>query len=265
MMWRLGDQEWRIAAERVGKDAVRASRRAPGWLAPVDAAALLVIGDLQRTSRIRGDVLEIGVYKGKSAILLGGVIDPSEALHVCDTFGMEVDDELNRSENQESYADLALEDFTRRYNEIHTRPPIVHVCPSSALFDKIDAGFRLVHIDGSHLFHHVRDDLRLAREISPDGVVVCDDYRKKGVPGVAAAVWESVVQGGLRPAVLTGSKFYGAWTAEGVSLVQDGLASSGMEMRLVEGVPATSPVALAREHTPLTERPRHLLNRLLRR
>jgi hypothetical protein len=71
--------------------------------------------------------------------------------------------------------------------------------------------FRVVHVDGSHRFEVVRQDIDLALELVVDGgIVVVDDYRT--IPhalGVAAAVWEAVTAGKLIPVLATAQKLYG--------------------------------------------------------
>jgi hypothetical protein len=71
---------------------------------------------------------------------------------------------------------------------------------------------RFAHIDASHLYEHVSKDIDNVRELLvPEGVVALDDYRSPHTPGVAAAVWEAVLTKGLRPIVVSESKFYGTW------------------------------------------------------
>jgi len=67
-------------------------------------------------------------------------------------------------------------------------------------------------MDGSHVHAAVRSDLEVAKRVlAVGGVVAVDDYRREHTPGVAAAVWEAVVSGGLVPICLTPGKLYGCW------------------------------------------------------
>jgi hypothetical protein len=71
---------------------------------------------------------------------------------------------------------------------------------------------RFVHIDASHLYEHVRDDIGAARELLlPEGIVVLDDFRSEHTPGVSVATWEAVLNRGLRPICLSTQKLYGTW------------------------------------------------------
>jgi hypothetical protein len=70
-----------------------------------------------------------------------------------------------------------------------------------------------VHIDASHLYEHVREDIAAARQLlGPDGVVVFGDIRTAHAPGVAAAVWEEVTLGSLNVLVVGEVKLYGTWS-----------------------------------------------------
>ncbi|MCZ7415006.1 hypothetical protein [Streptomyces sp. WMMC897] len=47
--------------------------------------------------------------------------------------------------------------------------------------------------------------------LAAHGIVALDDYRSEHCPGVAAATWEAVLNGGLDPVCVSGNKFYGTW------------------------------------------------------
>lgn len=85
--------------------------------------------------------------------------------------------------------------------------------PTSVISGEVKADTcRFVHIDASHLYEHVRDDIGAVREILlPGGLVVLDDFRSEHTPGVSVAVWEAVLNRGLRPICLSTQKLYGTW------------------------------------------------------
>lgn len=58
----------------------------PGWFPPLDQVLFTWFLEKQQ---LAGDLLELGVYMGKSAILLGHHLRPGEAFTVCDLFGGE--------------------------------------------------------------------------------------------------------------------------------------------------------------------------------
>ena len=73
----------------------------------------------------------------------------------------------------------------------------------------LSATFRFIHIDGSHLYQIVKQDLHTASGLlEKGGIVAIDDYRTAHTPGVAAAAWEAVLAGRLIPLCLTPQKMY---------------------------------------------------------
>ncbi|MEU5886581.1 class I SAM-dependent methyltransferase [Streptomyces sp. NPDC047461] len=185
----------------------------PGWFPPLDQVLFTWFLDRQRTRGFAGDLLELGAYMGKSAILLGRHLEEGERFTVCDLFGGDAPDGANKAETAKSYASLTRQAFERNYLSFHDTLPKVIEAPSSVISSEVAAGScRFVHIDASHLYEHVRDDIGAAREILlPEGVVALDDFRSEHTPGVSVAAWEAVLNRGLRPICLSTQKLYGTW------------------------------------------------------
>lgn len=172
---------------------------------------MIAIDDAQVRLGVSGALLEIGVYYGASAILLGFFRRRGEHFVVCDTFGglgFRPENQLEREE----FSRCSQRMFEGNYLRFHSRLPEVIAGPSSAIRAEADS-FRLVHVDGSHAYDDVRRDIALSRELlGSGGVVVVDDAIAPHLPGVAAAVWSAVVHDGLRPFAL-GRKLYASWDA----------------------------------------------------
>lgn len=118
------------------------------------------------------------------------------------------------TENQKYYANLQRQTFEKNYAQFHSRPPRIFACSSTDLIQYLPTtnGFRFIHIDGSHLYDVVREDIRLSRQLLKDnGVVVFDDYRSPHTPGVSAALWDAVLHESLHPFCLSPSKMYAYW------------------------------------------------------
>lgn len=203
----------------------------PGWFARVDALLFAAIDDAQKRAGREGDLLEVGAYMGRSAVLLGYLQRSAERLVICDIFdgvGSDVSNE-NAAEHARTYADLSRRQFERNFLRFHARlPDDIIAAPSATLKDRLDQyakRFRLIHIDGAHDFASVRDDLRLSRELLKDGgMVVFDDVNSEHTPGVAAAVWSAVVAEELIPHFVT-KKLYASWDEVDpidLSLLDDG-------------------------------------------
>ncbi len=161
----------------------------------------------------QGNLVELGVYLGKSAALIGQFVGADETFTVCDLFGLEPDSDANRRENAKSYPKLNRPAFERNYLALFEHLPNIVQDYSSAIVDHVEAGsVRFVHVDASHHYEHVVVDIdSAAKLLKPDGVVVFDDYRSDHTPGVSAAVWEAVFTKGLQPICLTQQKLYGTF------------------------------------------------------
>lgn len=56
----------------------------PGWFNPDDLELFVRILEGQRGAGAAGDLLEIGAFQGKSAVVLGFFADATDRVHVCD-------------------------------------------------------------------------------------------------------------------------------------------------------------------------------------
>jgi hypothetical protein len=184
-----------------------------GWLRPADAFLIDWLLDRQTRLGQRGDLVELGVFHGKSAIHIGYHIADGERMVVCDLFDQAGTSTALRPGARGFYKDLSQRLFERNYLVFHKSLPVVVQGPSGGILAHVEPGTcRLVHIDASHLYEHVRVDARSARTmLGEDGIVVFDDYRTAHAPGTAAAVWEAMANDGLRVICLTDNKFYGTW------------------------------------------------------
>lgn len=192
--------------------ALKPVKDIPGWFPWLDQR--LFTHFLSEDAVVpRGDLVELGTYMGKSAALIGQFLHPGETFTVLDLFGSAPGDELNAVENARSYAELTRARFEQYYLTVHDELPVIVQDYSSAIVDHVKpATARFVHIDASHLYEHVAVDVESARRITlPDGLVVFDDFRSWHTPGVSAAVWEAVLDRGLRPICTSLQKFYGTF------------------------------------------------------
>lgn len=181
----------------------------PGWLTHTDK--ILFRWLLQRKEP--GDLLELGVYQGKTAIHMGSYLRSGEKFTVCDLFDLARDEDSIRPGARRAYADLTQAQFERNYLSFHDRLPTVVRGRTDQILDHVAPGScRFIHIDASHTYQDVRHDVQAARQLlTPTGVVVFDDYRTEHTPGTAAAVWEAVANEGLRVICLSANRFYATW------------------------------------------------------
>ncbi|MCM2419648.1 MULTISPECIES: class I SAM-dependent methyltransferase [unclassified Streptomyces] len=184
-----------------------------GWFFPADQLLFDWLLSRQQERTEPGDLLEVGVYMGKSAIFTGSYRREGERFTVCDLFDAPAEDSDNSAEMARSYSTLTRRAFEANYLSFHEELPTVVQGLSSVVPDHVTAdSCRFVHIDASHLYEHVHADITDARDLlKAHGVVVLDDFRAEHCPGVAAAAWQAVTTGGLHVICITERKLYGTW------------------------------------------------------
>lgn len=184
-----------------------------GWFFPADQLLFDWLLSRQQELTEPGDLLEVGVYMGKSAIFTGSYLRQGERFTVCDLFDAPAEDTANSAEMAKSYSTLTRRAFEANYLSFHKELPTVIQGLSSVVPDHVTAdSCRFIHIDASHLYEHVHADIADAQDLlKPHGVVVLDDFRAEHCPGVAAASWQAVTTGGLHVICITDRKMYGTW------------------------------------------------------
>ncbi|WP_328583302.1 class I SAM-dependent methyltransferase [Streptomyces sp. NBC_00370] len=184
-----------------------------GWFAPLDQTLFATLLTRQERLGERGDLLEMGVFMGKSAIFLGRQLRDGEKFTVCDLFESDAPDKANNAETGKSYPTLTRDAFESNYLSFHDELPRVLHAPTSVVPAEVEPkSCRFVHVDASHLYEHVYGDIGAAQDaLLLDGIVVLDDFRSEHTPGVSVAAWEAVLNRGLRPICLSTQKLYGTW------------------------------------------------------
>lgn len=187
--------------------ALRGRDQVQGWFYLADALLFVAVNDAQAAS---GDLLEIGAYLGKSAILLGYFPRDNERLVVVDLFGRPTYHDEQRNEQSRWYGDLTRERFEANFAKFHHELPEIRQGLSSDQLSALPSeSFRLIHIDGSHEHEAVRADIVEAVRLAGAGaVIVLDDVLSAHTPGVSAAAWEAVARGDLIPLVQSHGKLY---------------------------------------------------------
>jgi hypothetical protein len=168
-------------ARRIAKAANGIS----GWFS-ADAAALFALLDaVQRSQGVTGDLFEIGVHHGRSAVLLCSMAGPGESVGACDLFGHQ---DLNVSAS--GSGDRAI--FERNIAELVPGFDrlVVHARSSAELrADEVGGPHRLFHVDGGHSRDEALGDIRLGAEVLHErGAIVVDDPYRLEWPGVTEAI-----------------------------------------------------------------------------
>lgn len=215
------------------KYADRGRRTVDGWFSGIDARTFLAFGSLQDDLGVRGDILEIGGYVGRSAILLGYLLRPGERLLVVDLFGEEAAVAEQRAEQERWYRNLTRSQFEANYRRFHADLPTILQGRSDEVLPTVPSdSCRFLHIDGAHEFEAVRADLReVLRIAGANSVIVFDDVLSSHTPGVTAAAWEAVLDGRIVPLVQS-VKLYATTPGSSISVagLSEKLRAVGIEV-----------------------------------
>jgi predicted O-methyltransferase YrrM len=205
-----------------------------GYFQPVDVALFRILLDATAAAG-PGDLAELGVYYGKSAVLVGSSLRVGETFTVVDLFGTHPGDSRNAAENDDSYPGLTRRAFEDNYRRLlgGTLPTVVQGLSHTIVDHARHGTHRFVHVDASHLHANVVRDIDAARLLlRGDGVVVLDDIRSEHTPGVAAAAWQAVLTSELRPFAISPFKLYATFADDGqwASVVAEGATQAGYEV-----------------------------------
>lgn len=160
-------------------------RQVEGWFSLEAALLFSWIDEVQRAHSIAGHCFEIGVHRGKSAILLSHLLRPGERLGVCDLF-----DEQSGNVSRSGSGDRAVfESNMERFGTARDRLAIFAKSSLALTAAEIGTGQRFFHVDGGHNADEALSDVRLAAEcLVRGGVIVVDDPFRHEWPGVTEAI-----------------------------------------------------------------------------
>jgi Methyltransferase domain len=170
---------------------MRRTRGIEGWFS-ADAAALFgLLDEVQRTAGVQGDLFEIGVHHGRSAVLLSQLARPGERLGVCDLFG-----EQDQNVSVSGHGDHAIFEANMAAQAPgFDRLDVFAMASDQLTPNQIGGPYRLFHIDGGHLREEALADLRLgAAVLDEGGAIVVDDPFSVAWPGVTEGILEFLAE-----------------------------------------------------------------------
>lgn len=150
-----------------------------GWFLPKAMELFIWMDKIQKDADIKGDIMEIGTYHGKSACLLGQLLRKEEKFYACDTFNG-----YTKGESFQHY-------FESKYKEIVGKPvDTVFPDKSNKLGEQgLKKEYRIWHIDGYHSYEETLGDMELGDEYTIDnGIMIIDDFLNQDWLGVCQAV-----------------------------------------------------------------------------
>jgi hypothetical protein len=165
------------------RGAFASGTRIHGWLTLESALLMGMIDDVQKEHGLVGDLFEIGVHHGRSAVLLASMARAStERLGVCDLFSAQ-----DRNVSRSGSGDREIFEQNVRGHVGRGLVVDIHDRPSSTLTaDLIGKNYRLFHVDGGHDAHEALADLELAAKVTqPKGMIIIDDAFSATWPGVS--------------------------------------------------------------------------------
>jgi hypothetical protein len=164
--------------ERIRSFIAEDHKNIDGWFFPLDQLIFFELLALQNQLRVAGDLAEIGIWQGKSLVLLSLLKSADQRLIGFDLFDR--DHQVITEENLDRYGckdgvilkkglttDLAVED----------------------LDGLLSTPLRFLHIDAGHEYHEVLEQLELfCPYVAERGIIAMDDYQDREFPGIEAAV-----------------------------------------------------------------------------
>jgi hypothetical protein len=174
------------------QEYLQAFNSVEGWFS-FDAALLFTAyNQLIAAHGIRGDVLEIGVYHGLSAIAVAALRGPGNFFYAVDLFEKMQDQNVSQSGigNRQIYE--------RNLQRFHSDMSFIRTIdgPSTALNSaKLGTNFSFCHVDGGHSREETCRDLALCHSLLlPGGLIAVDDYFNARFPGVCEGVAQYMLQ-----------------------------------------------------------------------
>lgn len=160
----------------------------PGMLQSGSVSIIWSILELQDFYNVAGPIAEIGVFKGRTFILMCHGLNEGERAFAIDIFGQppgsapDIRQDLDHNLVRYGLDDGTVEIVTADSGDLTGRE-------LTALIGGSD--IRLFSVDGDHSLDAVTHDLHLARQtLCPGGVIVADDLFNPWYPTVTEAVYD---------------------------------------------------------------------------
>ena len=146
-----------------------------GWFYPKDI--IIIYGILNELQKPIGDICEIGVAYGKSAIMISQFKGDNN-FYLYDIF----------PEEARVIAEKNISKFGNGNNLIWRLEDTTELSSDDVFFQN---SLRFLHIDGCHEHSAVLSDLLLfSNKMKDDGIIVLDDFQDQEYPGVNSAAFQ---------------------------------------------------------------------------
>jgi hypothetical protein len=166
-----------------------------GMTGDLSVAVFLALLELQRHNGVAGNLVEYGVYRGRSAAIVLDEVRESETLILVDPTDHP---ELDR-----------LREISPRFRMFKGKSETMEKSPEFLAL--LDAGVRFSHHDASHFFSNVTTEMALTeKRLTERGLMVLDDFGSTAYLQVIAACFHHLYTTGSELEVLlhTDNKAY---------------------------------------------------------
>ena len=154
----------------------------PGWFTSDDCGHFALVLRLLGGFGLRGDLVEIGTYHGRSAAVLAHFVAAGERLVLCDWFGAAP---AGLYEAPPTPA-LLRRNLAAACPSLRDDQLELHDGPSETL--RLSRPVRFAHVDGGHSADEALADLRrIDAQLLSHGVIAVDDYHHRAFPEVTIA------------------------------------------------------------------------------
>ncbi|GAB3170366.1 class I SAM-dependent methyltransferase [Telluribacter humicola] len=182
------------------KKAYQKVRNISGWFSEEAALVLALTDTVQKQHQFSGDIFEIGVHHGKSALYLHHLLSGQENLKVCDLFGNQSG---NVSDSGSGDKQIFLSNCSRVIGNVAI--PVFEKLSGELSVSEIGRTYRMFHIDGGHSCEEALADLYLAKQATKEyGIIILDDPFRHEWPGVTEAAIEFLKESPDYSALLVG-------------------------------------------------------------
>jgi hypothetical protein len=166
----------------------RRMKSVKGYLDPVDALMISTILAAQSNAKLSGSIAEIGVYFGRSFLLMAGLLQPGERAFAADLFDIGQDPSRESTQLRTFLASGEKLGIAIDRNLVYagsSRELNVHDITGKT------GTVRFFNIDGGHLLDDIACDAALAKQAIADFGVLCfDDFCNPEWPEVSLGVFD---------------------------------------------------------------------------
>jgi len=157
-----------------------------GLLQSGSIAVLWSLIELQDAFAVAGDVAEIGVFQGKTFLMLAHGLNKGERAFAIECFGQPPGSDEETFET--FHANMARFGYAEACETIVADSGTLD---AASLRARLGANIRLFSVDGAHGHGAVMHDLALAESVlAPGGVIAADDLFNPWWPGTTEAIYD---------------------------------------------------------------------------